>query len=128
VIAPRWVRWLPAILAFGVINSLLGLVTGHAPTNPNVPVSAVVAGLLCTFYASGSVMSYCYDAGLLSAGDRCALLVYLSCIIWPAFIAHKDLATVTPDIVWSSSIGMIVLGASLATHHMRRRRGAKRSN
>jgi len=117
--APRWVGWLPGLLVFGVINSLLGLVTHHVPTNPGVAVSAGVAGLLLAFYAIGCIVSYHYDPTHLSGLDRLAFLVYLFCMIWPAFAAN-NLATVTPVVAWSTSIGMAALIASFAAHRARR--------
>lgn len=117
--APLWVRWLPGLLVFGVINSLLGLITHHAPTNPRTAVSAGVAGLLVIFYAVGCIVSYHYDATHLSTVDRLALLVYLFCMIWPAFAAG-NLATVTRVVAWSTSIGAAALVASFAAHRARR--------
>lgn len=116
--ALRWVRWLPGLLVFGVLNSLLGLITRHVPTNPSVAVSAGVAGQLLAFYTIGCIISYNYDAAHLSAADRLALLVYLFCMIFPAF-APNDLATLTPAVVWSTGIGMAVLIASFAVHRAR---------
>jgi len=115
---PRWVGWLPGLLVFGVLNSLLGLVTHHAPTNPDVVVSTGVAGLLLAFYAIGCIVSYNYDATRLSAADRLALLVYLFCMIWPGF-APNNLATMKPIVAWSTSIGMAALIASFASHRAR---------
>jgi hypothetical protein len=115
---PRWVGWLPGLLVFGVLNSLLGLVTHRVPTNPGVAVSAGVAGLLLAFYALGCIVSYNYDATQLSVADRLALLVYLFCMIFPAF-APNNLATVTPAVVWSTTIGMVALIASFAVHRAR---------
>lgn len=117
--AARWAVWLPGLLVFGVINSLLGLVTHHVPTKPSVAVSDGVAGLLLACYAVGCIVSYNYDATRLSALDRCALLLYLFCMVWPAFPARKDLATVTPDIAWSTSIGMAALVTSFVAHRAR---------
>ena len=117
--APRWVRWLPGLLLFGVFNSLLGLITHHAPTNTLGAVSAGVAGLLVVFYAVGCIVSYYYDATHLSALDRLALLVYLFCMFWPAFAAN-DLTTVTPVIAWSIGIGVAAMMASFAVHRARR--------
>ncbi len=119
--ARHWVQWLPGLLIFGVINSLIGLLTHHAPTNPQVKVSGWVAGLLAIFYAVGCIVSHYYDPAGLSIMDKLALLLYLPCMILPAF-ATSNLATVTPLVAWSMSIGMAVLIASLAIH--RRRRGA----
>jgi hypothetical protein len=117
--APRWVRWFPGLLVFGALNSLLGLITRHIPTNPGVAISAGVAGLLLAFYAIGCIISYHYDATHLSTVDRLALLMYLFCMIWPAF-APNNFATVTPVVAWSTSIGMAVLIASFAAHRVRR--------
>lgn len=116
--APRWVRWVPGLLVFGVLNSLLGLITRHVPTNPSMAVSAGVASLLLAFYAIGCIISYHYDATHLSAADRLALLVYLVCMIWPAF-APNNLATVTPVVAWSTSVGMAALIASFVAHRGR---------
>jgi hypothetical protein len=115
---PRWLGWLPGILVFGVLNSLIGLVTHRAPTNPGAVVSTGVAGLLLGFYAIGCIVSYNYNATLLSATDRLALLVYLFCMIWPAF-GPNNLAAVTPVVAWSTSIGMATLLASFVAHRPR---------
>jgi hypothetical protein len=117
--APRWVRWLPGLLVFGVLNSLLGLVTHHVPTNPGVAVSAGVAGLLIAFYTVGCIVSYNYDAAHLSTVDRFALLLYLFCMVWPAFGARNSLATITPAIAWLTSLGMAALIVSFAAHRAR---------
>ncbi len=117
--ARRWVQWLPGLLIFGVINSLIGLVTHYAPTNPQAEVSVWVAGLLAIYYAVGCVVSYHYDATRLSVVDKLALLLYLLCMIWPAFAA-SSLATLTPVVGWSMGIGMAALIASLAVHRARR--------
>ena len=119
-----YTRWLPALLVFGIIiNSLVGLVTHHAPTNPRVAVSAGVAWMLTAFYSVGCVVSRYYDATRLSVVDRVALLVYLFCMIWPALVSN-DLAVVNPTVASSVSVGMATLIVSFAAH---RRRGAKSS-
>lgn len=120
--ASRWVRWLPGLLIFGIVNSLIGLMTHHAPTNPQVAVSAGVAGLLVTFYTVGCIVSYHYDAAHLSVVDRLALLLYLFCMVWPAFVVN-NLASVTPVVAWSTTIGTAALTASFAVHRVRRGKG-----
>jgi hypothetical protein len=119
--APSWVRWLPGVLIFGVLNSLLALVTHRAPTNSQVNVSAWVAGLSIAFYTVGCIVANHYDSAHLSAVDRLALLLYLSCMIWPAFSPNL-LATLTPGVAWSTSVGMVALIASFAAHRVRRGR------
>ena len=45
VTAPRWIKWLPGLLVFGIINSLIGLVTRHAPITLTHLLSPGVAAL-----------------------------------------------------------------------------------
>ena len=70
--AHKWVRWIGRILIFGVINSFIGLVTHHVPTNPHVEVSVGVAALLVAFYAVGSIVSFYYNVTHISFVDRLA--------------------------------------------------------
>jgi hypothetical protein len=115
--ASQWVRWLPGLLIFGIINSLVGLMTHHTSTNPQVAVPAGIAGLLVAFYSVGCIVSYHYDAVV----DRLAFLLYLFCMIYPTFAA-KDITTLTPVVAWSVSIGMAALLASFAAHRARWRK------
>jgi hypothetical protein len=120
--ARRWVGWVPGLLLFGIINSLLALVTRHAPTNPHVEVSVGVAGLSLAFYVVGCVATYQYDATHLSVVDRCALLVYLFSLVWPALARSNSTMILTPIVVWGQSIGMVALIVSSLIHVVRRRR------
>jgi uncharacterized membrane protein len=72
--------------------------------------------LLLAFYVVGCMVSYNYDARHLSAVDRLAFVVYLFCVIWPAFAVRNNLAAVTPTLLWSTGIGMAVLVVSFALH------------
>jgi hypothetical protein len=116
--AHRWVDWLPGLLIFGVVNAIIGFVTHHSPTNPGVAVSREVAGLLVAFYAVGSVITYYYDARRLFVADRLAILLYLFCMVLPAF-SENNLAAMTPIVGWSTSIGIAVLIASFVSHRAR---------
>lgn len=118
--AHHWVAELPGLLVFGVLNSLFGLITHHAPTNPEKVVSMGLCGMLLVYYTVGCIIFYYYDVAQFSAVDRVALLVYLFCIIWPAFAAGGNLGVVTPAITWSMIIGMAALGVSFAIHRMQR--------
>ncbi len=118
--AHRWVVWLPGLLIFGVLNSLISLITHHAPTNPHVVVSVGLAGILLTFYGVGCVLSYYYDPATLSILDRCAWLLYLACMILPAFSAEESHGAVTPTILAELAIGMVAIVISFAIHHIQR--------
>ena len=103
--AGRWVSWLPGLLIFGVMNSLAGLVTQRVPTHPDAPVSIGVASLLVLFYTAGAIAFYYFDPAKLSSIDRCAVLVYLACIVIPAVFAPNDLSAVNPVLLWSMIVG-----------------------
>ena len=120
------VRWLPGLLVFGAINSFLGLITHHVPTNRGVEVSAGIASLLLAFYTIGCIVSYHYDATHLSAVDRLSFLTYLFCMVWPAF-APNNLSAVTPIVTWSTGVGMAVLVASFVAHRAQQRKQSVRA-
>jgi hypothetical protein len=126
VTARHWIRWLPGLLIFGVLNSLVGLISHHAPTNPHVPVSSGVAGILLVFYLVGCVVSSQYNPAHLSVVDRCALLVYLFCMIWPAFVVPSGLGAFPPVLAWAAGVGVIALVIPLAIDHLYRTKRSKR--
>jgi hypothetical protein len=117
VTAHRWVNWLPSLLLFGVLNSVIALITHHAPSNSHAPVSTVTATFLLAFYLGGSIGSYYYSSVRLSVLDRCSLLVYLACLVWPIVTAGNDLSALPPILVWSTVIGITAIFLPLATHH-----------
>jgi hypothetical protein len=118
--AHKWVRWIGGVLLFGVINSFIGLVTHHVPTNPRVEVSVGVAALLVAFYAVGSTISFYYDVTHISFVDRLAWLLYLSCMLWPA-LGATDLSAMTPAVAWSTGAGMAVLVFAFVGNRVRHR-------
>jgi hypothetical protein len=117
--ADRWVAWLPGLLVFSVLNSVIALVTGHSPTNSQTSVSTSMALLLLAFYATGFIVSCRYDATRLSALDRCAWLTYVACMIIPAFTSGGSLGNVTSAIAASAMTGIVVIVAALAVHRKR---------
>jgi len=116
----RWIRWLPGILIFGVLNAFIGLVTQHVPSNPRVAVAPSVALLLLAFYAAGYLASSFYDAARLSPLDRCAVIFYLLCAVLPALFGRNDVSTLRPAIVWPVTMGVLALTISLASHRLRK--------
>ena len=117
--APRWVRWLPGLLVLGIINSLVVLITHHAPNNPRVTVSREVAIVSLGYYAVGCAVTTQYDPSHLSAFDRFALLLYFACMVWPACLPHSQLADLTPTIAWPLGTGTAAIIVSFATRRMR---------
>ncbi len=117
--AQRWVVWLPGLLIFGVLNSLLVLETHNSLVGSRITVSTGLSALLLAFYAVGCITTYYYDAERLSVFDRCALLVYLACMTWPIFSDGSNLGIVTPAIAWACGVGMAALIVSIAIHRIR---------
>jgi hypothetical protein len=117
--AEHWVRGLPGLLAFGVFNSVLGVATHHAPTNPRVMVSEGVAGLSLAFYTVGCIVYWLYDDSSLSVVDRLAVLVYLFCMVWPAFAVNNPV-TLTRAVAWSTGVGMTAIVGAFAGRRARR--------
>lgn len=117
--AIRWVAWLPGLLVFAVLNSAIALVTGHSPTNSQARVSTSLALLLLAFYTVGFLVSSWYDAMRLSALDRCAWLIYVACMIIPAFTPGSNLGNVTSAIAASAVAGIVVIVAAFGIHRKR---------
>ena len=85
--AHHWLPWLPGVLVFGVINSLLALITHHAPTNRAVSVSTTLAVFSLAFYALGCAVSFRVEK--VSVLDRCAWVVYLAAIFSPVLFCEE---------------------------------------
>src|SRR5215831_2842141 len=81
VTVPRWVTWLPGILVFGIMSSLGGLLTHRAPTNPGVEVSSSLPIAALLYQLVGYTAARQYGASKLSVLDRCAVVIYLICMI-----------------------------------------------
>lgn len=80
----RWVRIFPALLAYGVLGSVLELSDGHAVGLPQAPVSrtdAVISLLVC---AIGAAISVTFARRKLHATDRVALFAFVVCFFWQA--------------------------------------------
>lgn len=116
--AHHWVLWLPGLLIFGVLNSLLALVTHRAPTNRQVTVSTGLAVLLLAFYTVGCVVSY--YAEHVSVLDRCAWLLYLAAMVLPVAFASTGRGVVTPSIATATAVGMAAVMVSFASHRIQR--------
>ncbi len=114
--AHRWIPWLPGVLVFGVINSLLALITHHAPTNQTVSVSTALAALSLAFYALGCAVSF--RAEKVSVLDRCAWVVYLVAMFLPAAFVTSTSGTVTPAIAWPLFVGMTAIVISFVSHRI----------
>jgi hypothetical protein len=114
--AHRWIPWLPGVLVFGFMNSLLALITHHAPTNQTVSVSTAMAVLTLAFYALGCAVSC--RLGKVSVLDRCAWVVYLAAMFSPMAFARSTSGTVTPAVAWPLLVGMTAIVISFVSHRI----------
>ena len=117
--AHRWVRWLPGLLVFGVLNSIFGLATHRAPTNSQTVLSTGFSALWLIFYLVGYLVSYYYDAEFLNPLDRCAFLVYLSSVGLSAFLSRDNAGVVTPSLLWSAAVGMAAIAVAFIVQRSR---------
>ena len=115
--AQYWLRWLPGLLVFGVINGVVAASTHRAPLNYSVVVSTGLAILLSGFYAAGTVVSYYFGDARLSVFDRCAWLVYVSAMIVPAFITPQY-GGVTKERASIIAVALVTIGMSFAIRRM----------
>lgn len=122
--AHRWILWLSGVLVCGVINSLLALITHHAPTNQTVSVSTALAILSLAFYALGSAVSF--RAEKVSVLDRFAWVVYFAAMFSPVAFASSTSGTVTPAIAWPLSVGMTAIVISFVSHRIAHHSGLLR--
>ncbi len=119
--AHHWIRWLPGLLVFGVINAVVSLGTHRPPVNSLVTVSTGLALLLSGFYAAGALASYYLGDARLSVFDRSAWLVYVSAMIVPAFTIPQS-GVVTEEIAWSIAIALSTIGVSFTIRRMNMRK------
>ena len=116
--AHHWLPWRPGVLVFGVINSLLALITHHAPTNRAVSVSTTLAVFSLAFYALGCAVSFRVEK--VSVLDRCAWVVYLAAIFSPVLFARSTRGAVMSAIAWPLFVGMAAILISFVSHRIAR--------
>jgi hypothetical protein len=120
--AHRWIRWLPGILVFGVVNSLIVLTTHRVPTGP-VSVSTASASLMLVFFALGAAVSYCYGEERITPVDRCAFVIYCGSPVWAALTPDglRSASVVTGPILYPLIVGMAVILVAFTIRLVRRR-------
>lgn len=80
----RWVKVFPGLLAYGVVGSILMLMSGHAVNHPEVLVSKLEAALLMVFFATAAALSFTFTKHKLTVPDRIALFAFIFCFFWQA--------------------------------------------
>ena len=78
----RWVKVLPGLLAFAVLNGMITLFTGHVLANPNQPVSRLDAFGLTLFFAISCALSGTFKDRQLNFVDRAALIAFVFSLAW----------------------------------------------
>lgn len=101
----RWVKILPAIFGYGILQALRELQTGHVLGMPNVPVSRRYCLALVAIYAAIAVVSATIAPRKLNRPDRVALMVFAGLCTW-AFAFRSDLDMV---IRFSSALGCLLI-------------------
>jgi hypothetical protein len=112
--AHRWIVWLPGILIFGVLNSLIGLMTHRSPTNPTVNVPTSTALFLLTYYLLGCIASY--FAADFTTFDRFAWSSYVVLMFVPVALPSSESGVLTPIVASLYGVGMLLVVATLLCH------------
>jgi len=84
----KWVKVLPGLLAYGVLGSILMLLSGHAVNHPDVLVSKLQAAVLMILFAIAAGLSVTFAKQKLTVPDRVALFVFIFCFFWQAVAPH----------------------------------------
>jgi hypothetical protein len=72
----RWVKVLPGILGFAVLNGLIMLFTGHLLNDSSIPISRLDALVITLFFLGSSQLSRTFKDRKLNVIDRVALLAF----------------------------------------------------
>ncbi len=73
----RWVKVLAGLLAFGVLNGLISISTGHLLANSDQSMSRLDAVYLTVFFAATAVLASTLRERKLSVVDRIAILAFV---------------------------------------------------
>lgn len=88
----RWVKILPAIFAYGILQALRQLQTGHALGMPNVPLPRRDSLALAAIYAAIAVVSATIALRKLNRLDRVALTAFAGFCAWAfAYRSNSDM-------------------------------------
>lgn len=80
----HWIKVFPALLAYGVLGSILTLVDGHVVNHPEVRVSRTEAVFMIVFFAITATLSFTFARRHLHVWDRIAVVVFILCFFWQA--------------------------------------------
>lgn len=77
----RWAQALPGIFGVATLNSLIILITGHALTQPTIPVPRGIGVLLTMVLATATVATWDFAGRSLTGIDRAVCVGILSCLV-----------------------------------------------
>jgi hypothetical protein len=106
----RWVRVLPGILFYGVINGLIMIAKGHLPNRPDLPVSRLEQIIVTLLIVGGGLVATTFQKRTLSTLDKVALLAF---VFGVAFGAAYDSGRVATQHAALSVTSIISLSAGV---------------
>jgi hypothetical protein len=108
----RWVKVLPGILVFAVLNGLIMLFTGHLLNNASIGVSRFDVTVLTVFFAVSSYLSRTFKDRKLRVIDRIALFIFVSSIAW-FLVSDSTRITATGRLPRLAAPDFVLMGMSL---------------
>jgi hypothetical protein len=75
ILLHRWIKYLPVLFGYGVLNGIVLTVSGHLTGSPSIPVSRPMGLLGTAFCFAGAVLSFTFKERTLYPIDRIAVLV-----------------------------------------------------
>lgn len=88
----RWVVTFSALLAYGVLGGISMILTGHAVSQPSVPVSLFEAITVTLILAFSALLSFTFSKRRLRLLDRIVLLIFVICFFGQAVAPNFELA------------------------------------
>jgi hypothetical protein len=126
----RWIKVLPGILAYAVLNGVIVLSTGHALGSRFVPMAGLPSLVVTLFFAVSAALTVRFAKNRLTRVDRIAAFVYVFILGW---LMGYESTTYPPTRVrpldylgMGAGIGCLLIAWAYDRNHNRRAHGSGR--
>jgi hypothetical protein len=112
ILLHRWIKYLPVLFGYGVLNGIVLTVSGHLPGSASIPVSRPMGLLAITFCIAGAVLSFTFKERTLYPIDRIAVAVFVFGFAYGA-IYDSDESAAVRGAVPHELVSFVLLGVGL---------------
>jgi len=124
----RWLKYLPGIFGFAVLNGLILTLSGHIAESPSTPVPRLTGFILILLCLAGTVLSWTFKGRKLYLCDRIALMAFVLSFTYAIILdspesgaRHKTVLDDSGTFI-AAAIGLCCLFIAWAYDHFRRQR------